>query len=305
MDQEPLSNNLRSIARMLIVESRVHSEEGQWDAAAVSAIDCLRMGYDLMQGGNTFDFVVGASANARGLRELWNILPHLDAQQAKKAALRLEKLESTQVSKSDVLREEKYYGQARMIKMMREFPVPYTFYTDEPGSLNFRKILKMLTTTRRAVFSDYTHYMDQLIAYTEKPYLSTTPPPETPSDMYSQMLIPLYDNFPWNYAQVTCKASQLRVALLLHAYKLEKGEYPQTLDEMTPHYLKAIPKDPFSSGDTLKYKKTQEKYILYSIGPDGKDDNGRAIEDKKAKNKRRRFFAQPESKGDFVAEINN
>jgi len=53
-------------------------------------------------------------------------------------------------------------------------------------------------------------------------------------------------------------------------------QYPATLSEMTPNDPDLIPQDPFD-GQPLRYHRQGSGYILYSIGPDLKDDGGRRM----------------------------
>ena len=64
------------------------------------------------------------------------------------------------------------------------------------------------------------------------------------------------------------------VALALAAYKAEKGVYPQTLADLSPAYLKAIPTDRFSDKGLI-YKTRDKGYLLYSVGRNLKDDGGK------------------------------
>lgn len=62
--------------------------------------------------------------------------------------------------------------------------------------------------------------------------------------------------------------------LALKRWRLERGTYPQTLDELIAGgLLKELPMDPYSD-KPLVYKKTDDSFILYSLGPNFKDDNG-------------------------------
>lgn len=63
------------------------------------------------------------------------------------------------------------------------------------------------------------------------------------------------------------------LAIALAAYRGDKGTYPDKLEDLSPAYLKTIPKDLFADAP-LKYRKEGQGYLLYSIGPDLKDDNG-------------------------------
>jgi hypothetical protein len=55
--------------------------------------------------------------------------------------------------------------------------------------------------------------------------------------------------------------------------------YPAALSELTPAYLDAVPLDPFD-GQPLRYEKKNVGYVLYSIGPDLKDDSGKRMNGK-------------------------
>ena len=48
---------------------------------------------------------------------------------------------------------------------------------------------------------------------------------------------------------------------------------PETLAELSPKYIAEVPKNPFSDADLL-YKPEADGYLLYSVGPNGKDDGG-------------------------------
>ncbi|MCL2701258.1 MAG: hypothetical protein FWE88_06145 [Phycisphaerae bacterium] len=61
------------------------------------------------------------------------------------------------------------------------------------------------------------------------------------------------------------------VAVALELYKLDKGQYPEQLDALSPAYLPAVPTDLFS-GKAMMYKAHDKTYDLYSVGPNGKDD---------------------------------
>ncbi len=62
--------------------------------------------------------------------------------------------------------------------------------------------------------------------------------------------------------------------LALKRWRLEKGVYPQTLNELIAGgFLKELPLDPYSD-KLLVYRKTDNDFILYSVGPNFKDDNG-------------------------------
>jgi len=66
--------------------------------------------------------------------------------------------------------------------------------------------------------------------------------------------------------------------LALQRWRVEKNEYPADLDGLVAAgFLKELPMDPYSD-KPLIYKKTDNNFILYSVGLDFKDDGGKIVE---------------------------
>jgi hypothetical protein len=66
----------------------------------------------------------------------------------------------------------------------------------------------------------------------------------------------------------------LITTLAILRYKKQTGKYPEQMDVLVKDgYLKEIPKDPYSSG-SLVFKRTEEGFLLYSVGPNLTDDGG-------------------------------
>jgi CubicO group peptidase (beta-lactamase class C family) len=64
------------------------------------------------------------------------------------------------------------------------------------------------------------------------------------------------------------------IALALALYRAERGAYPERLEQLVPKYVAEMPKDLYS-GAAIRYKREGTGYLLYSLGPNGKDDGGR------------------------------
>lgn len=81
------------------------------------------------------------------------------------------------------------------------------------------------------------------------------------------------------------KADVQSVPVIIAAlrFKIDKGQYPEDMAELQRFgYIKEIPIDPFSD-KPLVYKKTDNNFILYSVGLNFKDDGGQVYRDKKGK----------------------
>ncbi len=63
-----------------------------------------------------------------------------------------------------------------------------------------------------------------------------------------------------------------RTAIAIERFRRDHaGTPPRTLSELTPHYLAAIPADPFT-GASLLYRLGPDAYTVYSVGPNHQDD---------------------------------
>src|SRR5260370_26416035 len=68
------------------------------------------------------------------------------------------------------------------------------------------------------------------------------------------------------------------IAFALARYKLDHQRYPTELAALARKYLAKIPPDLFS-GKPLIYRPEAKGYLLYSVGPNGKDEDGRGYGD--------------------------
>jgi hypothetical protein len=75
----------------------------------------------------------------------------------------------------------------------------------------------------------------------------------------------------------------VKVAFSLAAYRADHGSYPASLGDLVPKYVAQVPKDFFVAAD-LRYRLEDGGYVLYSVGPNGKDDGGKGIPDRKEGN---------------------
>ncbi len=64
-------------------------------------------------------------------------------------------------------------------------------------------------------------------------------------------------------------------AIAVHRYCRRHGEPPKRLDELVPALLPRVPIDPFD-GKPLRYEVQKDRYIIYSVGPNGVDNGGKS-----------------------------
>ena len=64
-----------------------------------------------------------------------------------------------------------------------------------------------------------------------------------------------------------------RTALAAERYRLAKNRWPDDLAALSPEFLREVPLDPYD-GAPLRYRHTADGVVIYSVGPDGEDNNG-------------------------------
>ena len=292
-------SSIRSLARLLKFRSDLQGQQGKWPEAAESALDAIALGVKIQQDGPMIQTLVGNSVEAIGRKPLADALPHLNSQAAIAAAAHLARIEAERPSYASVLREEEMSSEASVLEVMR----------DQNQWASFLKAANFTSAppTRQSIMDLYVKYMNKAIAAAEKPYSSSAKPVPHDKGMDDMESVgdPIY--------RVKFIADQADNALLiaqlgLQAHRSDNGGYPDKLSELVPTYLASVPADPFAASGPIRYVKAGSAYILYSIGPDGKDNGGAPIDDpalaQMDETGRLRHIVTVTSKGDVVAGVN-
>jgi hypothetical protein len=85
-----------------------------------------------------------------------------------------------------------------------------------------------------------------------------------------------------------------RISVAIERYRLKYGKLPVELEDLSPGFLEKVPKDPFS-GENIKFLNFGNKYRIYSIGEDGRDNEGKMTE---------KFISLKREKGDIAFSVN-
>lgn len=274
----------RNIAGLLSLKAEVEAGRGDWNAAINSNLDAIQMGQELPHGGPLMGALAGSSCQSLGQHHAWDCIAHLNAEEAQAAAWRLEAIDARHFSWADTVQEQKWVDQAGLMECMTraDWPMSYrkVVWSDDGSDMSGRQRLDLLQirlSGKRAIMSNCTRYMDQCIANARQPYAAHPQRPNRAIDPISHDSDENFDGERITDATCQTQNNLLLVALALRAYRLNHGTYPATLAALAPKYLKAVPDDPFALSGPLRYKRVGQKYVLYSIGPDGKDDGGKAV----------------------------
>ena len=86
--------------------------------------------------------------------------------------------------------------------------------------------------------------------------------------------------------QTVCRLLILETTL--RQYKLETGKLPNRLSELVPKYISKSLSNPFDANQgPIRYSRTADGSLVYSVGYDGDDDHGRPSSRKRLARRRR------------------
>ena len=304
----PYLTNDRRFARLLRVEALVREESGDWRGAMSSHLDSIELGDKLKRGGPMIHALTGVACQAIGQQGMFRLIEHQTIPDSKAELVRLINTNATTPSFTEVLMQEKYSGQALILEFIRKrrtFSELAAEFSVDSEYLSNLQAIKYLVADKKSIFDHYTNYMDQSIANSKHPYSAHLPPPEIPSDPLNEYMGVGGSLGRFSIERSIAANRLLIIGLALKIYKAEHGKYPATLAELVPGVIASLPDDPFALSGAFKYRLEKDKYVLYSVGPDGKDDGGTPIDDKSRISKQfpsstSRFVPREDSKGDIL-----
>jgi len=85
-----------------------------------------------------------------------------------------------------------------------------------------------------------------------------------------------FEKYGLKHQNFTARRRLLLAEAAVRCFWLENHRYPESLRELVPGLLRAVPADPYSETNLI-YRPQAGSFLLYSVGPDGKDDGGTPI----------------------------
>ncbi|HEX2948176.1 MAG TPA: hypothetical protein VHV83_01165 [Armatimonadota bacterium] len=257
----------RELAMIHAEDSQVQAAKGDWSGATQSAIDTIHFGIMIPHGAPMIGTLVGLAIQKIGRSQLWQVIDHLSASEARDTEKNLAVLSSQEVPSPVALQEELWccYAvlQEEFLKKNKQIS------SDVSSSSRSRWIRQMMIDV-------YTDTMLKEIENSRLPYTrqKRLAFPSGPMAVVAGLLATDCRAVNYKISENHTHNLLLTTALALRAYWCEHGRYPTSLHELTPEYLVSIPNDPFATRGTFHYRRHGKSYLLYSVGPDGKDNGG-------------------------------
>jgi len=93
-------------------------------------------------------------------------------------------------------------------------------------------------------------------------------------DPFSSLWLPTYEKFVRVFLRNQARLRCSYVAFAVERFRRSHGRWPDSLAALVPEFLKELPADPYT-GLPLRFRRLADGVVIYSVGPDEKDDGGK------------------------------
>jgi hypothetical protein len=295
-----------TLARLTNLAAQVKAKRGDAAGAVDTDLDAVKLGETCMHDAPAISMLAGCDCQQIGRWGIWDRLGQLNGDQARASGARLRSIDSSMVSYADVIRQSQRAERDTMNAVLAQPDWRTAFARHMPQARPGDAPDTMTTVhaaSKEEFLKEYAARMDSLVAYANKSYAADYNPPGT-TDPVVTTLTDGYVVKRAYYAINETGNALLITAFALRAYYADHDGYPADLNALVPNYLPKLESDPFTAGTPLRYRNAGAKYLLYSIGPDGRDDGGKPIVGREKFPGRPNHMATADSTGDIVAGIN-
>lgn len=283
----------RELARILAGEAKYYEIIGEYGNAADSCLDCMEFGITIPRGGSLITGMVGSSIELTGTAHLEPLLANLEPDDLTQLAKRMERILSKRVSYSEIVLSE-----GREVAAMHAAAVRAPgFLSDTGNPRNWfecgivwpapkSKVKRVWYNARYAFASKAVAIREcesyfKAVATEQRGFYTGRSQVRMPRNIAARVGISTVievSKARADFARGEAHLTILQTEVALRRYFLDHGRCPDRLTALVSKYLKSEPIDPFGLGKPLKYRGLDgsKKFLLYSLGPNLKDDGGMA-----------------------------
>ena len=269
--------SLVGIQRHFVAEALVHEGEGRWGDASQSCLDAIEFAGDITLDADSWAAIIGQGTAADYVcGRLTKEIDHLSLTQTEAAWQRFTGIERKWGTVSQVIRHDRY-SLAKIPRIDRWFAEgQYALGKQSPTVRRraWRNGAWRMVRPKGLVFRKRWAHYSFVLQEVGKPYPQIVEAEETNHWAAGVLRPPRYYASLWNRHQVVRDQARLRLALRI--YWLKSGSYPDDLVELQSAVEDPLPVDPYAD-QAYGYRRTDDGFELWSVGPDADDDDGQPI----------------------------
>ncbi len=302
----PYYSGFRKLAQLLSMNAYLKTCKAEYGVAMDESLNAMELGSDLPNDRIVIALLVGIACQKTSRRIAWDAIDNLNARETEESLRRVQRMGANSIPLAQTLEQEKEITLRTMLMAMNT----------KQGAEPFQSLYGLQNWEKRRVLYKVSGHYDERIECVKKPYSNNTPilisdrprllrnpftwRADNVAAVISMVVLPVYEELVLLYTGNDTFNTLFEASLALHAYKLQNGKYPDKLDQLSK-YCKMPIHDPFAAKDSLRYKRTTNGYLLYSVGPDGVDNGGQPIMNTNQNPKSLKIEAT--SKGDIVVGL--
>ncbi len=273
----------RTLARLCAIRAEHLFRQGQEEEAFDQAMLIVTLGNRLQNGrGSVLDYMVAIAVEETGLVRMRRMLTStsLDQSVLMPYISRLDECRASEGGFADAIKTEYTctaravddFASAKQFKKNRMIGRVLMFFTLKPNRTKRRlaKSIEISLPNARRTLAEATRpefARGSALWRKIKAYASGNGVGE---NLYWILMSP-YARLHGLKARIDCSVAATRILIALKCYKATHGELPDTLDDLVPDYLDAVPLDA-CDGKPMRYSK--QTRVVYSVGCDLKDAGG-------------------------------
>jgi hypothetical protein len=283
---------LRDGARLLLLEAWLAAEQGDAHKALQATWAALRLRHATEDEPSSISQLVGIATDSIALRALQGITPAIRPQEADLHLILTELQSRNPMSYRLGAESERAVGDM-IFESVRNKGV--NRFLDEIGSIGqgVRVLFVAKWWALNTLPRDEAYYLSFMNRFVEDAGRSASltlaelqrweedcnavgnadPMSLRQSHPFSRLLLPALGRFLVEAKKDIARRDVAQCGIAAELYRLDHGAYPESLDALAPKYLAALPNDTFS-GQPLLFKSLPDGILIYSVGPNGRDDGG-------------------------------
>jgi len=288
----PHLQKLRILVRLLKLSSNANLEWRYGGTAAEDCVIALKVAQSAEQDPTPVSLLVESGLMGLVLVQLERVMDR--AEPSASQLTRIERLLSSEADRrrfTRVLRGERCTGLSLINLTLHDPNKLLKFLIARRPSVVLRALVRVgVFVYKPIILMDACHYldiMDRFIWLSESPYgvswdgwrSLNEDIEEIAGGRYIrhpmlQMLVPSLRQVAAVYDSTVAWKGCSRIAITLRLCRMKSGQYPEGLPKLVPEFLDKLPIDPFSGKDFI-YRREGNGFIVYSVGPNRKDDGGK------------------------------
>jgi hypothetical protein len=208
---------------------------------------------------------------AIGVDQAERSVSRLSADEARRVGKRLEEIRARYVTLPQALEEERRIALATLRRVFRKELDTHLLAGGAPRDPS-RRPPPWYLYPKPWAYREMDRGFRGYIAEAGKPVVDRQPV-RIPKEIMSRMLLRPIEGIMGSFDKNLMGLRLLQTELALQEHRQRLGRYPESLSDLEPALAPSTVMDTYS-GKPFIYRRKGEAYLLYSVGPDGKDNGG-------------------------------